>query len=740
MTKFLGLLQAAFSCGRGRPVALLILVGLLGANLLGEMTWTVAERGTPRQRWADRLGAPFHEARQVLFDAYQRFAPRQPASNPVTIVAIDEQSLKQLGQWPWPRNRLAALIEAIAAHRPAAIGLDIYMPEADQTSPGRVADNLPAAQTALAHALRRLPSHDARLAAALRAVPSVLGAAGFDFPTYSTSAGMRAWPLTTAGADPLPYLRLYPWVLASLPELQAAARGQALLSVDLQSAIVRQLPLVMAINDQPVSGLAMEMLRVATDAAAIGVATDGHGIRTVGVADLSVPTQPNGEIWLHFARLATGAARYVAAADVLAGKLDADLLNGKLVLIGLTGSGLADQRTTVLDELVPGIEIQAQLLESIFDGRLLLRPWWLKLVETLLLACLGGLLIYWVPRGASRPATELRTLPRAGMWGTLALGLAASGAGQALFVYRGVLFDAAAVVITLSCAMGSLVVSALIEIGRQGEEMAREQQRLREQEALSLGERNAAWRIQLGSLPKVANVFPAETRFDMATLLEPARDVGGDLYDFFMIDARRLGFVVGDVSGKGLPASIFMAVAKTLAKTIAQYLADEPGRVAELTNAELSKENPEMLFVTALIGVLDIVSGELALVNAGHDGPWRIAADGRLDHIESPPDGGGPPLCVLDEFPYQAQTARLRPGDTLCMITDGITEAMNAAGEIYGAKRLEAVLAGVGALSAQTLIDRVRADVARHVANAEASDDMTLLVIRWTPETGGSAD
>jgi len=730
----LDMTQRLFLPGRGRPLALLLLGVLLWVNVLSEVDWTHRQAPGVLQQAGDVVGSPFRAARQALFDGYQKLHPRQPKSAPVTIVAIDETSLTQIGQWPWPRNRTAELITAIAAHQPAAIGLDIYMPEADQTSPARVADNLPPGNTALATALRSLPSHEAQLAAALRAAPTVLGAAGFDFQTLSSSAGLRTLPLAVSGGgDPLAHVRNYPWVLASLPELQAAASGQALLSVDTQDGVVRRVPLVMAVNGQLVPGLALEMLRVATGSAAIDVAMDARGVSSVTVADLTVPTQANGEIWLHFAKAGAGNARYVSAAAVLAGKADPDLLAGKLVLIGLTGQGLSDQRITARGERVPGIEIQAQSLEALFDGHMLLRPWWMKWLETLLVGMIGAILVWQMPRAHAPHDATIQALPLKALGLALAILLAVVAAGDAAFVYGGQLFDAAFAVMTLLVVAGSLLLSAMIAISQHHALIVREQQRLREEAALAAGERSAAWRIQLGSLPKAELLLAREGRLDLATLLVPARDVGGDLYDFFMIDQRRLGFVIGDVSGKGLPASLFMAVTQTLTRSIAKHVDAGPAVVAELANAELASVNPEALFVTMLLGVLDLETGLLTLVNAGHDSPWLIHPDGSMAHLDSPPDAGGPPICMVDDFPYRAQQAQLAPGDALVMYTDGITEAMNADNEIYGGTRLENALHNAHTVAPRELIERIRMDVSQHVGAAEASDDMTLLVIRWTP-------
>lgn len=729
MKALFGWIQHLFLAHRGRPAALAILCSLAAANWLSELPLP------PAGAWQSTLVAPFVTSRQLFFDSYQRFAPRVRASQPVTIVEIDEQSLKEIGQWPWPRNRLAALVDAIAAHQPAAIGLDMYMPEIDQTSPGKVAANLPAGQAALAQALAALPSHEAALAAALRNAPTVLGAAGFDFPTFTTSAGLRTAPIAVAGGEALPHLRRFPHVLASLPELQAAAHGQALLSVTSEDAVVRRIPLAMAVGDQIVPSMPMEMLRIASGADTIRLTVARHGVASVGVAELEVPTQANGEIWLHFARRDTAMPREISAADVLAGKVPDGMLAGKLVLVGLTGSGLADMRATPLRELVPGIEIQAQAIESLLEGDVLLRPAWLKPLEIALLLGLGLLMVWLIPQRTGRIAQALTSSPKVSSWVVMGLNGAFLAAGYVLFRSTGLIFDAASLLIGFSAVLGSLVSSALIEIEQENARLAVEQQRMREEAARISGELAAARRIQLGSLPDARKQFGNETRFEIATLLEPAREVGGDLYDFFMVDARHLCFAVGDVSGKGVPASLFMSVTRALAKSFVLRLGSGPAAVVSAANEDLTRDNPESLFVTLLLGVLDIESGELEIVNAGHDAPWRIRREaGRTTAVSlpAPLDAGGPPLCVLSGFSYAAQIERLAPGDLLCLVTDGITEAMNAAGEVYGTQRLEALLASLdpGQPTAD-LAAAIRADVAKHVGAAEPSDDLTLLVLRW---------
>ena len=735
MSHWTALFGRAFLYQRGRLAALAFLLFFTAIVAFSEIRFDATH---PRSSvWAGvvrTVSAPMAAVRQLLFDGYQRTLPRVSESQAVAVVGIDEISLKTIGQWPWPRNKLAALIDAVASYQPLAIGLDIYMPEPDQTSPEQVARRLGLEDRALADALLNLPSHDTRLAHALNAAPTVLGAAGFSFETLSTSAGLRIVPVQVRGADPLPYLRHFPFVLVSLPELQVAADGQALVSID-EDTVVRRIPLVAAVGELVTPSFVMEMLRVATGGGAIEVGVDGHGVRSVSVANLVVQTQSRGDIWLHFAPEEQGITRRrnISASELLAGNIAGEALAGKLVLIGLTGLGLNDRRATPLGESVAGIEIQAQALESMLDGRFLLRPWWMKWVEFALMIAIGLWMIWMVPNVLARSGGVRRRRPRRVGWWVTGIIACLLALGWWLFWSRGWLFDGASMSVGFAALLASLVSSSTIEVERDNRRLALERQQLREESARLAGEMEAARRIQIGSLPNAQRAFPGEQRFTIDALIEPAREVGGDLYDFFLIDQRRLCFLIGDVSGKGVPASLFMAVTRALARSFATRLAGGPAEIVSAANIDLSRENVETLFVTLLLGVLDVDTGALELVNAGHDAPWHLRADGTLEQIAATELEGGPPLCVVDDFAYTVQRIQLHPGDRLCMVTDGITEAANANAELYGSARLRGALAGlVAGSSAQDITRQVREDVGAFVAGAEASDDMAILVLHWT--------
>jgi adenylate cyclase len=659
--------------------------------------------------------APVEALRETLFDTYQRVFPRERKSAPATIVEIDERTLAERGQWPWPRTQVAELVTRIAAAGPAAIGVDMLLPEPDRFSPQALAALMPELSGTAARQLRAMPSNDARLAAALRGHKAVLSIAGLEAPDPRRLAPPGAAPVRWASGEP-PELRRFAGWLGSLEELDRAAAGRGLISSDAIGRIVRRVPLLADVAGTVTPALTLEMWRVATGAPAFSVGPLRGGLLEVAVGDIRIPAQANGSVWLRYSP--HDPSRFVSAADVLAGKADAELFRSKLVLVGVTGLGLLDFQATPLGERVPGVELHAQLIEQVFDGAFLVRPSWAPWLEAGLLIA-AVLLLMWIVPARRVPVST------AALVAVLAV-LVAAGVGA--FRGAGVLLDIAWPVLGVLFAFSVLLAATLAEADRQ-------RRALREQAARSAGELAAAYRIQMGLLPDLAALTRALPSMQLAALLEPARTVGGDFFDCLQLDRSRVFFVVGDVSGKGMPAAVFMALCKATVKASVARGGDL-GAAMTRAGAEISRENPEQLFVTAFAGILDLRTGMLECCNAGHEPPYLLTAQGALERL---PNAGGPPLCTLDDFEYATAYRELGAGDALCVLSDGVTEAMNDRHALYGAHQLELALKflprGVGPAE---IVSKVREDVRRFVGNAVPSDDITLLALRWTGPSGAA--
>jgi serine phosphatase RsbU (regulator of sigma subunit)/CHASE2 domain-containing sensor protein len=666
------------------------------------------------------LSGPDARLRGLWFDFCQRQAPRVRVSGPAVIVAVDEPSLARYGQWPWPRQLLAGLVDRIRAARPAAVGLNLLFPEADGFSGASLASRLPGLATRTAAWVASVPDGDRALGRALHEASSVIGLAGLDGPAAVAPRG-HFTPVVVRGEDPSAAVRRYRTALRSVPDIDGNAAGHALLSADDTWAIVRRVPLVAAVGDTLVPGLTIEMLRVAASAPAFGVRSDSGGVRAVGAGDVWVPADGDGTMWIHFSPHDT--ARFVSAASVLAGEVPPDRLERKLVLVGVTALGLGDLHVTPLGESLPSIEVHAQALENVFDGRVLVRPRWGEWAEVGALVVAGALVVVLTPAvGMLRAAL-------------LALGLGAALLGGSFAAYRelGRLFDGLTPALGLGLVYTATLGGALAEADRQRRALRQRLQEEREAAARLAGELEAARRIQLGLLPRPESAFPGEGRFRIAAVMEPARVVGGDLFDFFLLDGDRLLFLVGDVSGKGLPASLFMAATKAFYRSISTRHTADLARTMREANAEMGRDNPEAFFVTLVAAVLDVDTGRLWYCSAGHEAPWVLRhATGEVERLE---EGGGPPLCVLDNFAYETAAAQLQSGDTVLMVTDGVTEALDPGGDLFGTARVTAFVSEAARVPAHSEPARLVADLVGTVRTFrepyEPADDVTLLAVQW---------
>lgn len=635
---------------------------------------------------------PLASLRDATFDAYQRLLPRSRGSAPAVIVEIDEAALDLKGQWPWPRTVVAELIQDIAAAKPAAIGVDLLFVEPDRSTAG--ADQI--------------------LADALRGRNVVLGVAGLERRDRRYPFPPQAAPVRVASSRDLP-LRKYDGHLQSRPEINKAAAGRGLLSADSADRIVRRVPFVARIGQVVVPALSLEMLRVATDAPAFRIEDRGGERVQLMLGDVTVPLQSDGTFYVYFGP--HDPQRFVSAADVLSGKVAPEVLAGKLVLIGISGLGLLDYQATPLGERIPGVEVHAQILEQVFDRTYLHRPGGAAWIEALALLVPGFVFILFVPTVRTGSAALL-----------LGGALAAIVGGSLAAFHAGLLFSAAAPALGVLLFFGATVAATLAEADRQ-------RRLLREAQARVAGELEAARRIQMGLLPSPRERFAAEKRFSVAALLEPARSVGGDFYDCFMLDEDKLFFVVADVSGKGLASSLFMALSKALLKSIALRRGDDPAWMLARASKEINRDNREQLFVTALAGVLDARTGRLVVCNAGHEPAVVCRAGGRPERSSDP---GGPPLCVIRDYLYRSVEHTLGPGEWFCVITDGITEAMDERGKLYGGARVLETLGALQSAAPEAVIGALNDDVRRFSGSAEQSDDITLLCVRWNGAAGGS--
>ncbi len=340
---------------------------------------------------------PLQELRLRVFDIFQVIKPRIATLRPVVIVDIDEASLRKLGQWPWPRTRVADLITSLTKLGAAAVAFDVVFSEPDRLSPALAADLYRNLDEETRNKLRALPSNDQVMAEAIKqSARVVLGETGL--PTVQPLSDAQPLPVGvgSVGGDPKSFMPSYPGLLQNVPVLENAAAGRGLFTVLPESdGIVRRVPMVMQAQGKIMPSLSFEMLRVATGNSTILVRMDSAGIKSVALPGFEVPTDRNGRLWVHFAL--HDMARYVSAVDVLEGRVPADRFSRRLVIIGTSAAGLLDLKTTPNHPAMPGVEIHAQVLESILSNSMLSQPWYAVVSELGAALLLGVTIIVLAP-------------------------------------------------------------------------------------------------------------------------------------------------------------------------------------------------------------------------------------------------------------------------------------------------------------------------------------------------------
>lgn len=645
-------------------------------------------------------------AQNAVFDGWQRIAPRDLSASQVRVVAIGDSSLEVIGSWPWPRRVLATITQRIAEGGAAAIGFDILFVEPDAVSPMRFSRLYAPDDPAIQAWIDGLGSMDGEFADAISTAPVVMGRAGVKL-SGADPANLTQW--ATINGPPPPRLPRYPLVQSNLEALEARAPGFGLLNgAPDGDGVVRSVPLVMRTGEALVPGLALEMMRVALEQRTGNDPEIRLTPGSVTIGKRRIPVDDQGRMRLHFAEIPE--PHVYSAIEIMSEEFDLSQLKDKIVVVSLTAEGTQDIVATPLGSEMFGVLVQAQAADTINRGGWLVRPSASKAAEWGVGAALAIVLLLLATGQASARSRWLVLL-------AAAAGLPL--ASWLLFRFGDVLFDPIRPLL-LGSGSALAVFAALFSEAR------RERAALRDAQNRSEGELGAARAIQLGMLPDRAALAKLDPRIDIAAQLEAAKSVGGDFYDIIRLDADRIVILIADVTGKGVPAALFMALSKALSRSV---MLRAPGGLADAAaqlNEELMRDSGDALGLTMLLGIIDLATGRAEFVNAGHDNPLRITREGEV--IEEAMEGG-PPFCIMD-YPWPAEEIVLQPGEALVLITDGVTEAQNRQEQLFGNDRTRAALLADQS-SAGAMVASLRDSVRAFEDGADASDDLTVLAFRY---------
>lgn len=341
---------------------------------------------------------PVLELRLRTFDMFQLIDPRDKKGvRPVTIVDIDDKSLARLGQWPWPRTRIADMITDLTNLGAVAVGFDVVFSEADRLNPDLVANQMRYLDDATRARLRELPSNDQVLSEAIKRSRVVLGETGQPAVGGELDKALPFTGVATVGEENAEkFLFEFPGLLRNVPVIEKVAAGRGLFTIRTErDGLIRRVPMIMRAQGNIMPSLSLEILRVVTGTPTLLVRTDKTGVRGVRLKGVEIPTDRNGQLWVHYAP--HDPSIYVSAADVLDSTAPPSKIAGKLVLIGTSAVGLNDIKTTPVSRAMPGVEIHAQVLESVLSGAVISQPNYALGVELLAALIIGILVIIFTP-------------------------------------------------------------------------------------------------------------------------------------------------------------------------------------------------------------------------------------------------------------------------------------------------------------------------------------------------------
>lgn len=715
----------AESRARRRRLGLLIRMGIVLAMTLVPITLFKLNIDPPwRIVWFDLL--------------HQNFPREAPAESPVRVVVLQDQPGGVRLQGTWPRDRLARLIDVIGYSGARAIGLDVPLDDLGiyELAEARAGDHDPLKKThALAEALARhrvvtpVMLYDASDNPAI--VPQEKRGVGFAQGLSDNSRRQALAEMT----DAFPGAPAMQARLSAHPAIVREAAGEGLVIDELRAdEQIRQIPMVQLLENagRPVErydAMAIEMVRLGLELPrpkfARTVLADGQ--LSLG-DDLHVPVDWPGNFRLYLRE--RDPAVSVDADDVLLEHADPAQFRDRFVVITTGYGDFAGRIDTPIFRFATTGEVVGQVIEQILAGQFLYRPSWFVWAEIVVFVGLAVLFSTAFRRYASS-----RMLPVG-----LSVTFLFMPLSVVLFVTTGFLLDGLGLSLGLLIAGSFAVSTYLIERDREHQETQLALLTERAERSRLDGELDVARQIQMSLLPPQKS--EVSVSLEIACHIEPAQTIGGDFYDYVMRPDGQIFFSIGDVSGKGVPASLFMALSKSLWKSAA-LVHDDLGALHEQANRDITRDNPEHMFVTGVGCLFDPTTRRLRYCGAGHDMPI-LARRGETPC--SLPEISGPPLGLTANQAYAAAEIQLQPGDLVCLFTDGLTEAELGSQD----PNSEGYFGLNGVVDALKLALTVDADAPRAVAivldhlhrqthGSALTDDRTVVIARVC-ETGGQVD
>lgn len=637
----------------------------------------------------------------LSFDMYQKVFPLKKNDSDVIIIDIDEKSLSKFGQFPWNRSIFAKIIENVDSTNPKAIGFDVFFSEKDKQSPEEIIKSYNILANDVINYLINIKGHDERFRQQLENSKSILAVLGSNVSSHGSYDRKAKARFLSKGGDPNQFTYNYPYSIGSLEKLEKSAKGLGSISfLDQTDGIIRSLPLIVRFNKKIYPTMGLEMVRVGENQKNLYVELDEVGVKRISVRPHKVLTDPNGILWIRYKE--SQKQQYISASSVFEGKFDKSRFENKFVLIGASAQGLFDLVKTPLGVTIPGVEVHANVIENILDQSYLIRNpniYVFELLFSIILVCITFLLSQKI-----KPKYSLSIF-------FISL-IIIIMIGFSFFTFRSQLIDISYPIFMLLVTFLTGLYFRFIEENKIAVENLKKEAKL-------LKERELAGDVQKSLFPDISKY----ENFIYARNI-PARDVSGDYFDVISVGKDEYYFTLADVSGKGVKAGMYMAKASSTFRTLSN-LSYPLEKVVYLVNNEIVEAKFKGMFVTAVFGKINVKTGEVTFINAGHESIMVVDSDKNFEFIKSEL----PPIGIIKYFAesmVKSKTMNLND-KTFVVYTDGVTEGYLKNGQELGAEGVERIVKNLNDVTPKNIVDSIAAEL--NWGSDKLRDDITCLAL-----------
>ncbi len=639
----------------------------------------------------------------ISFDSYQKIFKYNDKQDDIVIVDIDEPSLAKFGQFPWGRNVFSKILENINKENPKSIGFDIFFSEKDKQSPEEIIKTYLIEDIDIKNALQSIEGHDEKFQKTLKETKSVLAVFGSLVPTKGTFNRKGKARIFAKGGNVKNYVYNYKYSLGSIPILEKNSKGLGSINYITQSdAVVRSLPLIMVFNDKLFPSFGLEMIRVGEKKRSIITNLNDKGIKNISIKPFVFNTDKNSLIWVKYNRSINN--NYISAEKVFDNNFDDNLFKDKYVLIGASAKGLFDTVKIPTGETIPGVQVHANVIDNLLKNNFLKRNDKIFIFELIISILIS--IIAFVISQRIKPKYSLSII-FLGLIFIFVIGLI-------IYKFRSELIDVSYPMIMISITF----LTGLYFRFLQENKIALQNL---QKEAKLLKERELAGGVQKSLFPDIS----AFENFVYAKNI-PARDVSGDYFDVMKVGPEEYYFTLADVSGKGVKAGMYMAKASSIFRTLSN-LKFPLERVVFGVNNEIIEAKFKGMFVTAVFGKFNPISGDLTYINAGHESIMLFDKSKKIEFIES----DLPPIGIMKYFAesmVKSKTINIKD-KTFVVYTDGVTEGYLPNGEEFGAVGVENIVKEMDIITPKELVEKVTSTLNWGIPKLR--DDITCMVINF---------